>query len=109
MQTKIDSKLTHETPQNAEQIKENSIRYLIVWIKKLSVSLVKNKTGKKVEWVLDKDMNANGDTNVKDLIISLRSGDRLHQNRADAQVYTSDKISMSQCYNGYNSQHASYS
>ena len=87
MGTKMDNKFPYETP----------ICYFIAWIKKLSVSLVENKTEKKVEWISDKDMNANIDTNAKlkmELILSLRSGSRPHQNQTDTRDTQSNKISM---------------
>ena len=90
METTEDNQFPYEISQNAKQAKEKKIRYLIAWIKKLSVSLVENKTGKKVEWVSDKDMNANVGINAKvktDLILSLRSGGRPHQNWTDARAH----------------------
>ena len=90
METTEDNQFPYEISQNAKQAKEKKIRYFIAWIKKLSISLVENKTGKKMEWVADKDMHANIDTNAKvktDLSLSWRPGDRPHQNWTDARAH----------------------
>ena len=55
METKTDNQILYDTPQNIKQIEEKGIRYLIAWIKEQ----VEDKTAEKMEWVPDKEMNAN--------------------------------------------------